>query len=509
MSSPTLEGLPKELMQNIANNLVNPSHVALKSGHGCVRYARHLAYLTVSRKVYMGYNVPCTAVVVSFWGDAQYRPSVVVPLLADSDCGPKIDDTWHASWNPFAARILLKQRKPLVDKAPTFCTVVITLEAACQWLAIIGCKQHADSIFMGSSASFQLRLEVSKDNVISKSRGGNLYRAVPLMLHGDDKPTLKLKQGDAERAAELYDLINTPRKDAIEACIKVYSASVSMLSCIDGAASAMNNSDALDQICAVMCKLAIGLNRKQAREPVEGQNLTTDMTLWNQSAAVSLMNSGYEYACSLQEGSNVEALKRTMLARDQDACTNDGCPCFVNNVLLAQDDGQSSQPGDPPRHTIDEALHLEIFHWGEMVHLHSKVYSGVPNAVEEAYEQMLDFKTNFTLIALGAAFMDDLDTLEKAARDGIRALADDRGINMPDDAPETEFEVLRAAMSLERTRVENHAEWQLRGNRTELVTMESESLEHATESDLIQQELMSRGMPKVKPNYHLLTVNTG
>jgi hypothetical protein len=68
---------------------------------------------------------------------------------------------------------------------------VITVDAACTWLAILGCQQFAEHVYYERSPAFRIELIVHESSKISSPIGGDLYQVMALMLQSTTDLSVK------------------------------------------------------------------------------------------------------------------------------------------------------------------------------------------------------------------------------------------------------------------------------------------------------------------------------
>lgn len=329
-----LEMLPTETLREIVASDLETSRAVVRSRGGCSRLELNPSILQTSktmlskcRESWRGNRL----VRVTYKGDACFRPTAFVPV-AGNDAYKILAAPYELVRVAFVADLNVAHKVLSSDDNPYIPTVnvcVITVDAACTWLAILSCLQLAEHMYAEESPSFQLDLLVYKKDMISSRVCSNLYQAISLMLDGSTTLSAIRTPRESDQLGSLPKNIWSSPRDAVVFSGSVYGAWISSLAAHEPAISALRPHDARLDHCTYICKILIGLHRLQAGSAIMKSLKPSEQSLVAQRACAALLNWTYEYHRSPQEEGSLARLKESWQIQDEATCMIEGCPCLL------------------------------------------------------------------------------------------------------------------------------------------------------------------------------------
>jgi hypothetical protein len=426
------EKLPVELLRMIMADMAETAGAGIQRGHGCLQYELDRSIFRTSKTMLEQCSEASRLVMITYKGDEYCRPSAFVPVAGVS--ARKISIAWYtAEYKPFVDYLDMVERQRGADAIPTEMMCVVTLDAACTWLAIISCKQLANRILPGDSSIYELHLSVKHDKTISDRNGGNLYEAISLMPQESLDLHLIMMDETDQKADEIRECIKTPRKNAAIHCSAIYKSWMSKSSQHEQILPGLRNSSAQLDYCTCVCKLLIGINR------TEPERLSSNVkSLIARQAGAALLDWTCLFHCDAPDEGPLGELREF----EESSCDITGCPCLLwTGMQLGS--GPTTSYDDATKCGIDSLLWLEICRWDVWIHLRRGLSNKDGNALINARDQMLKINEEMRPADRSKCFMHDLESFNTAVAKDIGSLAEQNGIDMSDDTIESKIESAR------------------------------------------------------------------
>ena len=490
----SLERLPAEILRRIMASEVQTSHAVIQDQDGCLRYKLNPSVLLTSKTVFAKCIEPWTCnrlVRITYRGDAHYRPTAFVPVAANSAykiltmSSELVSTTFTADLNVYNKR----PSDEVSSAIPTENVCVITVDAACTWLAILGCQQFAEHVYHERPPAFRIELIVHESSKISSPTGGDLYQVMALMLQSTTKLRVEGMENIGSEMPERQERTWSGRFHAMVTSGFVYSTWVASLQTNNNVLSALRICEARLDHCACVCKQLIGINRLKPRSDVRSL-LPSEKSLVAQRSCAALLNWTYEYHRNARDEGSLEKLKESWHNDDNNTCVIEGCPCLLWTALDLEG-GQVVPRGDAERHGIHFLPWLEVHRWTVALHCRRRMSDGDYDGLVDARNQMLEIKAYLQPEELQRDFARDVESFTIAAQKGIRSLADYRGIAMVDGDDEAQIDVLWASLRLEGERFAEPMEWRVQNGGMVLEAAESMPSHRVFEGDIVPAQLLA------------------
>lgn len=492
-----LENLPKEILREIVASDLESSRAVIQSSGGCLRLKLNLSILRASQTLKsncVDFWSGNRFVRVTYKGDACFRPTAFVPVAGDN--AYRILTMPHElACDAFVADLNVAHETlsdDTVTGMPTENVCVVTVDAACTWLIILGCNQLAEYTYDEEPPLFQLELFVHKEDMISSPKGGNLYEAIGLMLQSRTSLSVIMtrRQGsDITRRLEDIDIWPSPR-DAIVAGGSVYGAWNSSLASYRHVDPALRPRDAQLDYCTYICKVLIGLHRLKSGSVIMENLKRPEVSLVTLRACAALLNWTYEHHRSGRDEGPLAELKESWQNQGDATCLIEGCPCLLWVGLDLAEEGIVSRD-DAERNGVSFLPWLEIHRWTIALHCRRRLAEGDFTGLVDAKEHMLMVKGWMQADELEEDFVQDLESFNIAASLGIRSLANFRGIAMVDEENVAHVEVLWDSLSLEKARVGRSLEWRVQERSVVLEAARRVSHGVIFEADIVPAQLLA------------------
>lgn len=252
-----LELLPTKILREIVASDLETSRAVVRSRGGCLRLELNPSILQTSKTMLSKCRESLRGnrlVRVTYKGDACFRPTVdAYKILAAPYELVRV--AFVADLN--VAHKVLSSNDNFYIATVNVC--VITVDAACTWLAILSCLQLAEHMYAEEPPSFQLDLLVHKKDIISSRVCSNLYQAIALMLDGSTALNAIRTPRESGQLGSLPKNIWSSLRDAVVLGGSVYGAWISSSTAHGPAISALRPHDARLDHCTYICKILIGL----------------------------------------------------------------------------------------------------------------------------------------------------------------------------------------------------------------------------------------------------------
>lgn len=490
----SFEWLPAEILRRIVEGEVETSHAIMQDQDGCLRYKLNPSVLLTSKEVYKKCVEPWTSnrlVRITYRGDARYRPTAFVPVAANN-AYRILTMSSETVRTVFTADLNVSNElssDEVSSAIPTENVCVITVDAACTWLAILGCHQFAEHVYYETPPAFRIEVIVHRSSKISSPIGGDLYQAMALMLQSITDLSVNEAGNIGSEVPELQERIGSARFHAMVTSGFIYSAWVASLQTHNNILSALRGCEAQLDYCACVCKQLIGINRLEPRSDVESL-VPSEKSLIAQRACAALLNWTYEYHRNARDEGSLEKLKESWQKDDDNTCVVEGCPCLLWTGLDLGD-GRVVPRNDAERHGIHFLPWLEVLRWTVALHCRRRMAERDHDAMVDARDQMLEIETYLQPEELQEDFAQDLKSFTIAANMGIRSLANYRGITMVDEDGDTQIDVLWDSLRLEGKGFAEPMEWQVKNGGMVLEATESMPSHRVFESDIVPAQLLA------------------
>lgn len=490
-----LEEMPTEIMRIIAASELETSQAVIRAQGGCLRFELNPAILQTSKTIFTKCVKPWRdnrPVRITYKGGPGFRPTAFVPVLGND--AYKILTTPHeVAHTTFVADINVAQQLPSEDDdsaIPTENVCVITLDAACTWLTILGCMQSAEYAYAEEPPAFRLDLIVHQRDRISSSTGGDLYQAIAFMLQSSTRLSVDTTQNEGSQVIGSKERIWASPRDAVVIGGSIYVTWISSLLAHGHALSALRNSEAQLDYCSYTCKQLIGLHRLEAGSAAMKSLTQPEQSILARRACAALLNWTYEYHRDARDEGSLARLKESWQVQEDGTCTIEGCPCLLWTGLdLA--DGRGVSRDDAARYGIDLLPWLEVHRWTIALHCRRRLVEGDYDGLVDAREEMLTVKAWIQPDELQGSFTQDLESFTIAASMGIRSLANHRGIEMSDEDDEAQVDILWNSLNLEKERVESSVEWRVHKHSIALEAATRVSSRMIVEADIVPVRLLA------------------
>jgi len=493
MPSP-LERLPAEILHRIMEDEVQTTHAIIQDQGGCIRFKLNPSVLLTSKTVFDKCVEPwrCNRLIrVTYRGDARYRPTAFVPVAANNayrilTMSPElVGTTFTADLNVYS--------EPFSDEVssaiPTENVCVITVDAACTWLAILGCQQFAEHLYHERPPAFRIELIVHKSSKISSPIGGDLYHVMALMLQSATDLNANAVANISSEVPQRQERIWSSRFHAMVASGFIYSTWVASLKTYDSALPALRSYEARLDYCACVCKQLIGINRLEPRPDV-GSLQPFERSLIAQHSCAALLNWTYEYHRHPRDEGSLGRLRESWKNDDNNTCDIQGCPCLLWTGLDLGS-GRVVPRDDAEGNGIHFLPWLEVHRWTVALHCRRRMAEGDYDGLVDARNQMLEIKAYLQPGELQSDFDQDLESFQIAANMGIRSLANHREIAMVDEDDDAQIDGLRHSLRLERERIARPMKWRVRERDIVLEAAESTPSHRVFEGDIVPTQLLA------------------
>jgi hypothetical protein len=363
------------------------------------------------------------------------------------------------------------------------------VDAACTWLAILGCQQFAEHVYYERPPAFRIELIVHKSSKISSPIGGDLYQVMALMLQSVTDLSVNEVGNIGSKVPELQEGILSARLHAMVTSGFIYSTWVASLQTLNNVLSALRSCEAQLDYCACVCKQLIGINRLEPRSDVESLP-PSEKSLVAQRSCAALLNWTYEYHRNARDEGSLGKLKESWQNDDNNTCVIEGCPCLLWTGLDLGG-GRVVPRDDAERHGIHFLPWLEVHRWTVALHCRRRMAEGDYDGLVDAENQMLKIKAYLQPEELQRDFARDLESFTIAAHMGIRSLANYRGIAMADEDDDTQIDVLWDSLRLEGERFAEPMEWRVQNGGIMLEAAESMPSHRVFEGDIVPAQLLA------------------
>jgi hypothetical protein len=462
----SFEGLPTEILRRIVASEVQTSHAIVRDQGGCLRYELNPSVLLTSKTVFAKCIRPWTCnrlVRITYKGDARYRPTAFVPIVGSNAyriltmSDKSVRATFTADLNVFN-KLSSQELRCVV---PTENVCVITVDAACTWLSILGCQQFAKHAYHEEPPAFRLDLIMHDSSTVPSRKGGDISQILTLMLRSSTDANVNAAEDKGSEIAERQQRIWPGRPHEMTIGGSIYSAWISSLQTHRHMLAALRNYRAQLDYCACVCKQLIGINRLRPSSVVE-RLLPSEKSIIAQYSCAALLNWTYEYDRSaLNEGPLAE-LKESWQRHENSTCIIEGCPCLLWTALNLGA-GRVVSRGDAARHGINFLPWLEVHRWTIALHCRRCLVEGDYNGLVDAREHMLKVLAYLQPEELQRGFDQDLESFTIAASLGIPSLANLRGVAMVDEDDESQVDALWDCLNLVKEQVGKSVEWRVQG----------------------------------------------
>lgn len=490
-----LEELPTEIVREIAASELETSQAVIGDKDGCLRFKLNPAILQTSTTMLSKCVEPWRGnrpVRITFKGDARFRPTAFVPVAGD-DAYSILTTPHDMSHKAFVADINVVHKLLSEDDyspIPTQNVCVITLDAACTWLTILGCMQFAEYAYGEEPPAFRLDLIVHQKDKTSSPTGGDLYQAIALMLQSSTRLSVHTTDGEGSQVIGSQEKIWPSRRDAVVIGGSVYETWISSLLAHGHALSALHNPEAQLDYCTYTCKQLIGLHRLETGSIVLKSLTLPEQSLLARRACAALLNWTYEYHRNTRDEESLTRLKEDWQTQEEDTCMIEGCPCLLW-TSLGLVGGRIVSRDDATRYGIDLLPWLEVQRWTIALHCRRRLAEGDYDGWANAQEEMLRVKAWIQPDELQRSFSQDLESFTIAAAKGIRSLANYRGIELVDENEEAHVDVLWGSLNLEKERVGTSVEWRVHGPSIALEAAKRNSSRMIFEADIFPAQLLA------------------
>lgn len=465
---------------------------AVRDQDGCLRFNLNPAILLTSKTI----KSKCIEswrtnrlVRVTYKGDACFRPTAFVPVTGKTTY-TILSMPLEQARSTFVADLNVTHKLMSsndVTGPPTENVCVVTIDAVCTWLAILGCIQTAEQMYTKEAPALELELFVHNSVSISGPVGGDLYQAIALMPHSSTRVIAK----DSPK------MILPSPGEVITGGSLIYGEWISSTCAHRHAYLALRNLDAQLDHCTYTCKLLISLHHLESGSDIMKGLTHAEQTLVAQQTCAALLNWAYEYHRRPRDEESLAKLKESWQSVKQDTCTIDGCPCLLWSCLDLAGRPIVSRD-DAARHGINFPAWLEVHRWTIALHCRRRLAEEDFDGLVDAKEQMLKVGKWIRPGEQQKSFALDMTSFTIAASKGIRGLADHRGVMMVDEDVEAQVDVLWDSLSLVKERIGRMAEWRVQEHSVILENPENTPSHVAVESDIIPTQLLASLFAKRK-----------
>ena len=460
----SLEKLPAEILRRMMACEVQPPYAIIQNQGGCLRYELNPSVLLTSKTVFEKCIEPWTCnrlVRITYRGDASYRPTAFVPVAANNayrilTMSPElVRTTFTADLNVCNER----SSDEVSSAIPMENVCVMTVDAACTWLAILGCQQFAEHVYHESPPAFRIELIVHESSKMSSPTGGDLHHVMALMLQSATDLSVNTVGNTSNEVPQRQERIWSAPFHTMVTSGFIYSTWVASLQTHSNVLPSLRGYEARLDYCACVCKQLIGINRLEPRSDV-GSLQPSEKSLIAQRSCAALLNWTYEYHRNPRDEGSLERLRESWKKYDNDTCDIQGCPCLLWTGLDLGS-GRVVPRDEAKGHGIHFLPWLEVHRWTVALHCRRRVAEGDSDGLVDAMNQMLAIKAHLQPEELQSDFAQDLESFQVAGVSGIRNLADCRGIAMVDEDDDTQVDVLWSSLKLEGERFAEPTEWRV------------------------------------------------